>query len=134
MISKNLSIGTANFGMSYGYKKLKSISVKKIREILKYARKVKISSIDTAYNYGYAEEKLGEIGVKGWNISSKFPSTTSNSLIDIDNHITKKLTESLIRLRVNKIENFFIHNRQELKNFDKIKKIFAVMENLKKED
>ena len=132
MISKNLSIGTANFGMRYGYKKLRSISVKKIREILKYARKVNISSIDTAYNYGYAEEKLGEIGVKDWNISSKFPSTSSNSLIDIDNHITKKLTESLIRLRVNKIENFFIHNRQELKNFDKIKKIFAVMENLKK--
>ena len=64
MISKNLSIGTANFGMSYGYKKLKSISVKNFREILKYARKVKISSIDTAYNYGYAEEKLGEIMLK----------------------------------------------------------------------
>ena len=40
MISKNLSIGTANFGMSYGFKKLRSILTSK-----NYHKKLKSISI-----------------------------------------------------------------------------------------
>ena len=77
-----LALGTAQFGMKYGVaNKDSDFSLEKISEILQYAKKNNINTLDTAVSYGEAERRLGEIGVNGWNIITKVHSSRKDQTI-----------------------------------------------------
>ena len=63
-----LALGTAQFGMQYGVANIGSdFNLQKISEILEYASKNEINTLDTAIHYGEAERRLGLIGIKDCN-------------------------------------------------------------------
>ncbi|MBD1139706.1 aldo/keto reductase [Pelagibacterales bacterium SAG-MED38] len=128
---KKISIGTAQFGMNYGERNKKALSFTKIRKILTYARSIGIQNIDTAFNYGRAEEKLGIVGVKNWKISTKFSKIPSNE--NPVYWIEKHLKKSLKRLKIKKINTLFIHDFNSInKNEKKAEDIMKFLKYLKK--
>ena len=129
---KKISIGTAQFGLNYGATNTKKkLNLLEIKAILKLAKKYKINNIDTAYEYGDAEKKLGLVGVQGWNISSKFPLIPDKE--NVQNWIYSKLKKSLNRLKVRKLTTLFVHDSSQLKSYRMSKKIFTCMNKLKKD-
>ena len=69
---KKISIGSAQFGQKYGVTDSRYLKNSEIKEILLYAKTKNINSIDTAYNYGNAESRLGKIGIRKWKFQLKF--------------------------------------------------------------
>ena len=129
---KKISIGTAQFGLKYGAtNKKKKLNLLEIKAILKLAKKYKINNIDTAYEYGDAEKKLGLVGVQGWDISSKFPFIPDNE--NVQKWIYSKVKKSLDRLKVKKLATLFIHDSSQLNSYKMSKKIFTCMNELKKD-
>lgn len=69
-----IALGTVQFGMVYGIaNRTGQVPLPEIRKILSAAQDAGINTLDTAIGYGTAEETLGTIGVKGWNVVSKLP-------------------------------------------------------------
>ena len=54
-----LCLGTVQFGMDYGIRNQKKPTLDESIEILEYAVRNGIDTIDTAYNYGDAEKVVG---------------------------------------------------------------------------
>ena len=65
-----LAIGTANFGNSYGLKKVK-LEKKEINKIFKFLDVNRINLIDTASIYGNAEKIIGNQKLKKKKIVTK---------------------------------------------------------------
>lgn len=129
MRCNQISLGTAQFGSNYGITNNKKISFVNIKRIINLASKNNIKFIDTAYNYGDAEKILGKIGVKGWKISSKFPTIPKGR--KVSNWIENKLFRSLKRLNVPKIHSLLVHDSDQLKSFKLSKEIFYTLEKIK---
>lgn len=111
-----LALGTAQFGMKYGVaNKNSDFSLNKIAEILEYASKNQIDTLDTAMNYGEAEKRLGEIGVNDWNVITKLNSPDEN-LIDPVGWINEKIESSLQNLRIASLSGVLIHDAKLLNN------------------
>ena len=97
-----LALGTAQFGMKYGVaNKHSDFSLEKISEILQYAKKNNINTLDTAVSYGEAE-RLGEIGVNEWNIITKLHSSRKDQN-DPSGWLDKQIEASLHNLRIHKL-------------------------------
>ena len=74
-----IAIGTAQFGMRYGISNTTGkVSDLDIYKILNLAQKFNINTIDTAIDYGDAEERLGKNNLKRFNLISKLPSIPNN--------------------------------------------------------
>jgi aryl-alcohol dehydrogenase-like predicted oxidoreductase len=127
---KKISIGTAQFGMNYGERNKKALSLIKIKKILAYATSIGIQNIDTAFNYGRAEEKLGIVGVKNWKISTKFSKIPLNK--NPVYWIEENLKKSLERLKIKKINTLFIHDFHSLTEAKKTADIIKFLKYLKK--
>ena len=108
MVNK-LIIGTANFGVRYGYKKHK-INKKELNKIIKFCKKNKINSFDTASSY---KTTLGKYNLKGKFIYSKIPKIP-HDIINIELWIFKKFLKSLRSLGLKKIEGIYIHHQEDL--------------------
>ena len=68
-------IGAAQFGGNYGVaNKTGKVSNEDISNILKYAFRHNIKTIDTAVNYGDCERRLGQHDISTFSIISKLPS------------------------------------------------------------
>jgi aryl-alcohol dehydrogenase-like predicted oxidoreductase len=117
-----IAIGTAQFGFNYGVANINGrVEKLEAKDILQYATRHGIDTIDTAIAYGESEKCLGEIGVDGSKVVTKLPEVPSNygSLKKwIDNHVKT----SLKNLRVNVLEGLLLHRPYQL--FDDDKKDF----------
>lgn len=126
-----LSIGTAQFGMDYGISNYEGkASNKEAERIIGLAREAGISSIDTAIIYGDSEEILGEIGIEGFNVTTKLPKVDfkDNEICD---WIKKQIYGSLSRLKIDKVDNLLLHNCNDLIGSHG-KEIYKTLSNLKK--
>jgi aryl-alcohol dehydrogenase-like predicted oxidoreductase len=82
-----LVIGTANFGMKYGFLRSSTcLSQKSIDEILEYAYFVGIRCIDTARLYGESEKAIGQYlrnhPDQQWDVITKITATKDGVLVD----------------------------------------------------
>ena len=97
--------------MNYGVTNTKGeVSVEKIGQILDGCRQSKIRELDTARAYGRAEERLGDAGVGDFAITTKMdlrPDENADAM-------HAKLTQSLERLRVDKVASLLLHNEERL--------------------
>ena len=113
-----LALGTAQFGMKYGVaNKYSDFSLEKISEILQYAIKNNINTLDTAVNYGEAERRLGEIGVNQWNIITKLHSSSKDQK-DPKGWVDKQIEFSLHNLRIEKLSGVLVHDVNLLRGRD----------------
>lgn len=118
----NLALGTAQFGARYGIaNQVGQVSLTEGASILKLAKKFGICTLDTAVSYGDCEQRLGQIGVDGWQIVSKLPSIP-NGTIEIIQWIKAIVTSSLRNLGVTNLYGILLHHPLELleRNGDQI--------------
>ena len=128
-----LSIGTAQFGLSYGVNnKTGQVPIDEVSKILEYAKKNNVNYIDTAAAYGNAETILGNLDLENFNITTKLlplPSAIEN----IEDWFLDKIKESLNKLQKENIYALLLHDTNLLKGLDGLK-IFNALQIAKKEN
>lgn len=119
MIFKNLCLGTAQFGLNYGISNVKGkLNTSEVKKVLSYAKKNGINWLDTAQNYGNAEELIGQNIKKNnkFKLITKINSFGVDKFDDevIDNY-EYNLQNSLKNLSIEKLDVVLIHNYKDLK-------------------
>jgi aryl-alcohol dehydrogenase-like predicted oxidoreductase len=113
-MSGRLGLGTVQFGLPYGVANVDGqVSRDEATAILEYAWEAGVDTLDTAIAYGDSEERLGKIGVAGWQIVSKLPAV-QHGCADIAGWVEKSIYGSLRRLRVSKLKGLLLHQPHEL--------------------
>jgi aryl-alcohol dehydrogenase-like predicted oxidoreductase len=111
---QRLSLGTAQFGLSYGIgNKNGRMTILVAKNIVNFARENGISSIDTAIAYGDAESRLGKIGIGDWKVVSKLPSISVKSGTILES-VTVSIQKSLELLRLNTLHGLLLHKPAQL--------------------
>lgn len=106
-----LTLGTAQFGMKYGINNTNGIPNNNIaNEILKLFNSFNFTYIDTAFNYGKSQKKLGNYDLKNFKIISKI--NNFNSINDLE----AKFDICLKELGVNKLYGILAHSADEIIN------------------
>lgn len=109
-----LALGTVQFGLPYGVaNQAGQTSINEVADILVHARRCGIDTIDTAIDYGESEQRLGEIGVKSWQVVSKLSAVPENCA-DVEDWVRDSVLGSLERLRINKLHGLLVHQTQQL--------------------
>lgn len=125
-----LALGTANFGMHYGFaNEFGQISSDSVAEILSVAKQAGIRCLDTANAYGESQRVLGEIGVEDWRVVSKISSIEPDCK-NVAGFVIEQVKKILEDLQVKSIDTILVHNAQDLigQNGDQI---FSVLHELK---
>ena len=74
MFYKNIILGSAKFGHSYGnLNNNKKINLKELYAIIKIAEKHGINFIDTSQDYKNSENVIGDLNIKNFNFITKIP-------------------------------------------------------------
>ena len=111
--NNKLAIGTAQFGFDYGIaNKNGKLSMSEIKKIKKIAISNGVKFFDTASAYESCEQRLGELGVKEFEVISKLPMTKPN-----DNRlqwVLGSIKASLKKLRLKKLYGIHVHNTKYL--------------------
>lgn len=126
-----ISIGAAQFGMTYSLGASKKITESEVKNILSYAEEMGISSIDTASSYGSSEKVLGKIGIKNWNVTSKLSSVPFDCK-NIKSWINNETKKTLENLNIERIDSLLLHRPNQLFS-DTGDEIYSALEELKKE-
>lgn len=112
---QKLILGSVQFGLNYGINNTSGKpSFKEVNKILEFALSKGIRTIDTAFVYGDAIEKIG-LFIKRHpgeiSINSKFHMAYGAK------SITNQLHESLKKLNVDFVNTYFYHNFDDVRNF-----------------
>lgn len=109
-----LALGTVQFGLNYGIaNKQGQVSHEEAQSILDHARVSGMDTLDTAIAYGDSERRLGEIGIRDWQVISKLPAIPE-SCTDVTAWVRESVFSSLERLRIPKLRGLLLHRSQEL--------------------
>jgi aryl-alcohol dehydrogenase-like predicted oxidoreductase len=114
-----IGLGTAQFGMDYGISNNEGrTSLAEIQRILETAANNNVKTIDTAYAYGTSEESLGLScrDMQHFEIITKIPSLSSVNPQGYDICIEKYFSESLKRLKQNKVYGLLIHRLEDIQS------------------
>jgi len=114
-VLNKLSIGTAQFGQQYGLNsESNNIQASEAKNIINLCKKNDIKNIDTAFAYGDSESILGECDIADLKISTKFSLNDFNDYSISTQSLVKLIESSLKRMKIEKIENLFLHNSNDL--------------------
>lgn len=109
-----LALGTVQFGLDYGIANQRGqISQDEARLILDHAKAHGMNTLDTAINYGNSEQRLGEIGVVGWQVISKLPALPDHCQ-DAEAWVRNEVQTSLGRLRITSLRCLLLHRPEQL--------------------
>jgi len=129
---QRICLGTATFGLDYGITNQQGkLPLKDIEKILARALECGIYEIDTAQDYGDAEERLGQIGVKNFRVTTKTAPPRDNIQLGKWN-ISRSLDLSLNRLKVESCHGFLLHDTGPFHN-DGAEQIAKELHQLKSE-
>tara|TARA_A100001388_G_scaffold252313_1_gene214710 strand:- start:12 stop:899 length:888 start_codon:yes stop_codon:yes gene_type:complete len=111
-----IGLGSAQWGMNYGISNNNGQSnEEEIKRIISYAEKKNINVIDTAANYGNAEEIIGKYLNSNFKLITKTPHFKSKYLTKSDGEmIISTFKKSLKNLNKKKIYCLMIHNYSDL--------------------
>src|SRR3989338_3414793 len=102
-----LGLGTAQFGMNYGYTKIKSQC--EVNDILSACLEYGINFLDTARGYGDSECKIGNF-IKSVPENSFVVGTKLARISEADNENPRQLKEQIFRSISDSIENLNVNN------------------------
>lgn len=109
-----LALGTAQFGLNYGIaNRHGQVSRYDVKEIIDLAQASGMDTLDTAISYGDCEQRLGEIGVRNWNIVSKLPEIPEGCG-NVTQWVANSVSQSIENLRTNKLYGLLLHRPQQL--------------------
>ena len=109
-----IALGTAQFGLPYGIANtLGQVALEEASSILSLAKQRGISTLDTAIAYGESESVLGNIGIHGWQISSKLPALP-DSKVNVASWVESQVSGSLQRLKVDRLHALLLHRPAQL--------------------
>jgi len=127
-----LVLGTVQFGLPYGIaNQVGQIGENESFEILKYAKKKGIDTLDTAISYGESEQRLGQIGIENWQTISKLP-VLPDSCQDVSSWVEKSVLGSLERLKISTLSGLLVHQPQQLLG-NQGNEIFSALNKLKEQ-
>jgi aryl-alcohol dehydrogenase-like predicted oxidoreductase len=113
-----IALGTAQFGLDYGVANQRGkVSRSDAQSILDHAWQCGIDTLDTAVAYGDSEQRLGEIGIRDWQVISKMPGIPANCT-DVSRWMSDSVTEALGRLNVEHLFGLLLHRPQQLLESD----------------
>jgi aryl-alcohol dehydrogenase-like predicted oxidoreductase len=125
-----LSLGTAQFGLSYGIaNSIGQVNLNEVKAILEYALVNGISSLDTAVAYGNSEMMLGDAGVDGWNVISKLPEMPTALSYG---RLKTEVQASFRRLKLTEIHGILLHRPGQLLEPNG-QKLYDLLQRLKQE-
>ena len=131
-----IALGTVKLGMHDGItNQLGKTQKNEAKNILEYAWKNGINTLDTASSYGNSEEVLGEVIDidNDWKIITKIPDIKSNSIgIKHINQMLDSFKSSLSKLKKESIYGLLLHNCNNI-FLPGGEKIFEAMQQLKKD-
>lgn len=110
-------LGTAQLGMDYGIQGAKKPGKEKAFELLDYANKNGINTLDTACGYGDAHSLIGNYFAASsnhMNIISKLPYEMSTDAPYYSDRVREQIETSLKELRVPKVRGLLLHNPKHL--------------------
>lgn len=109
-----LTLGTAQFGLNYGIANREGqVKLSEMGRILDYAWSEGLRTIDTAIAYGDSEERLGQVGVKGWDIISKLP-PLPDDCSNVRQWAFDSVEASLVRLKITTLSGLLLHKPVQL--------------------
>jgi aryl-alcohol dehydrogenase-like predicted oxidoreductase len=115
-----LCLGTVQFGLQYGINnRYGKPNRQQVFSILDQALESGIRYIDTAVDYGDAEELLGEYGVDRKNlkvISKLLPNLIEEDCPNPEEVVEQQVRGSLKRLRLDSLDGYLLHNPQNFYN------------------
>jgi aryl-alcohol dehydrogenase-like predicted oxidoreductase len=130
-LNRRVAIGTAQFGLSYGIANIGGqLTQSNAAGILALARSAGVDTVDTAFAYGNAQQRLGELGVGDLRVVSKLPGLPSEE-VDICDWVNRIFNQSLNMLRVTKIYALLLHQPSDLLS-PKGVVLYGAIERLKK--
>ena len=115
----NLCLGTAQFGMQYGVTNKKNrFNSEDVNFILKYAIYKSIKLLDTAQNYGNAEELIGLSSLSNkFKIISKISFPKSRlSCLELKEYLETNIHKTLDNLNIESLEGLLFHDPSDLKS------------------
>lgn len=122
-----LALGTAQFGIDYGVSNTNGETpLDKMADILEVAKISDVKFIDTAFEYGNAEKKLGKIGLTDFKIITKLPAENSLSAEKVTEWLTTCLDCSIGKLKCQSLYALLFHRSETItsKNVDEINDFF----------
>ena len=103
ILSKNIILGSAKFGNSYGsFNNNQAISVEELNAIIKMAKEHGIKFIDTSQDYKNSETIIGNLNIKNLNVITKIPKIINTSQKP-KQFIKLAFEKSLKKLKTNKL-------------------------------
>lgn len=109
-----LALGTVQFGLKYGIANPDGqIPLDQAIHILNEARQAGIDTLDTAIGYGDSEERLGELGVREWNVITKIPALP-NSFDSVENWTMQQVHNSMQRIGVKQLDGLLLHQPSDI--------------------
>lgn len=109
-----LALGTVQFGLRYGVANAcGQVPHDEAASILDKAKNAGIDTLDTAVAYGDSEDRLGEIGVTGWNVISKLPELPKD-VADVGVWVNQQVQGSLARLRIDRLDGLLLHKPSDI--------------------
>jgi aryl-alcohol dehydrogenase-like predicted oxidoreductase len=109
-----LALGTVQFGLPYGIaNSAGQVGQDDAREMLAFAWRNGIDTIDTAIAYGESEERLGQIGIGDFAVVTKVPGLPSD-MRDPAAWIRAQVRASLDRLKVPQLYGLLLHRAADL--------------------
>jgi aryl-alcohol dehydrogenase-like predicted oxidoreductase len=118
-MTAKLSLGTANFGLTYGIANNKMLSEKEAFAILEKALEVGVCRVDTARGYGDAEKVLGRFFKthgKTFDVVTKLPDGEYRSAEDVK----VQVNTSLEHLGIERIDTLLLHS---FKTFERYREV-----------
>jgi aryl-alcohol dehydrogenase-like predicted oxidoreductase len=111
-----LALGTAQFGLPYGVANSsgEKSSRSDVAKILRLARRLNCTALDTAIAYGDSEAVLGENVLDNFNVTTKLPEFDAKTGLTAREWVRTSIEGSLNRLRVSKVHSILLHRPEQL--------------------
>jgi len=114
--TKIIGIGSASFGQKYGLLNTEAIiTCDEVAKVLSCARANGINLIDTAPTYGNAEQIIGAVGAKDWEIVSKLsPIPDDFHKTDVGDWLKAEVFGTLNRLGIDCLHGLLLHRPKDI--------------------
>lgn len=112
--ANRIAVGTVQFGLDYGVaNKTGQVNIDEANEILKFADKEGIDTLDTSISYGVSEKSLGSVGVGKFKVVTKLPPIPPSTK-NVYEWAYDQMQSSLIRMNLKTAYGLLVHDTSQL--------------------
>ena len=113
MNASQIALGTANFGLHYGVKNQRRLSLEEVKKILGICQAFGVATIDTAIGYGESHRVLGSLETQGHDCITKLPGLPAQ-VEGVVGWVHGQVAQALLDLRREKLYGLLLHRPGDL--------------------